>query len=312
MTVCIAAIYGSQNIIGASDRMLTAGDIQFQPEQSKLYRLTSSIVAMVAGDISLQVEITARLRTKIRGRLELDSSHWLEVSQIAKDYSDIHSEIARERAERDLLAPLGLTSGSFVERQGSMRSEMVKQLTSELINYRLPDTAVVIAGIDGNGAHIWAGYDGSLTCEDAVGFAAVGAGHWHAKSQFMFARYTRGASAAKALYLVYAAKKRAETAPGVGVETDMFLIGPEPGTYSEMRTVVIDSVATIYQDNIRESERIYAETERKVNEYIATLAEPEPEPQQSGSSSADAGSAASGDAVQNDGRAASAAGNAPK
>src|SRR6185503_18005785 len=98
-----------------------------------------------------------------------------------------------------------------------------------------PDTGLIIAGIDGGGAHLYAGQEGKFSCEDAVGFAAIGAGSWHAQSQFMFARYTRSMPAAKALYLVFAAKKRAETAPGVGPETDMFIIGPQPGTYQEVQ-----------------------------------------------------------------------------
>lgn len=292
VTVCIAAIYGNGNLIGASDRMLTANDIQFQPEQSKLYSLTRSIVAMVAGDVSLQIEIIGRMHEAVQRRLDQDNKTWIAVAEMATEYAVVYADIARKRAEQDFLFPLGLTSDSFLERQAAMRAETVKQLTSELVNYRLPDSGVIIAGIDATGAHIYAGYDGKLTCEDAVGFAAIGAGHWHARSQFMFAKYSRGASAAKALYLVYAAKKRAETAPGVGAETDMFIAGPEPGTYSEVRRGVIDSVARIYQENIRESERVYAETERKVNEYIETLSQPESQPAQQGQQPSPAGPAA--------------------
>jgi hypothetical protein len=88
----------------------------------------------------------------------------------------------------------------------------------------------------------------------------------------MFARYSRRqASAAKALYLVYAAKKRAETAPGVGSETDMFIMGPQPRTYDELRPEIIKDVATIYAENQKKSQRVYNDTERKVSEYIASI-----------------------------------------
>lgn len=55
MTVCVAAISQSSTgtglmITGASDRMLTAGDIEFEPEQSKIQPLTNSIALMLAGD----------------------------------------------------------------------------------------------------------------------------------------------------------------------------------------------------------------------------------------------------------------------
>jgi len=136
----------------------------------------------------------------------------------------------------------------------------------------MPEIGTIISGIDDEGAHLYSGENGNMMCDDAVGFAAIGAGHWHAQSQFMFARYVRSASAAKALYLVYAAKKRAETAPGVGQETDMFVMGPQPGTYDVIRRPIIDDVAKIYNNNLRQSKRIYEKTEKQVNEYIEKLA----------------------------------------
>src|SRR5581483_4200668 len=57
MTVCVAAITEINTLIGISDRMMTAGDVEFEPEQSKIWPLTKYIVAMVAGDFALQVDI---------------------------------------------------------------------------------------------------------------------------------------------------------------------------------------------------------------------------------------------------------------
>ena len=45
VTVCIAA-RSQGNLVLASDRMLTAGDIQFEPPTSKMALLTSSIALM--------------------------------------------------------------------------------------------------------------------------------------------------------------------------------------------------------------------------------------------------------------------------
>lgn len=47
MTVCIAAIYqegGLPGILGASDRMITVGDVEFEPPQPKVLPLVSSPV----------------------------------------------------------------------------------------------------------------------------------------------------------------------------------------------------------------------------------------------------------------------------
>src|SRR5215207_7140862 len=69
--------------------------------------------------------------------------------------------------------------------------------------------------------------DGYLSCEDVVGFASVGSGSRHAESQMMLARHAWNADLDPTLLTTYLAKKRAEVAPGVGTETDMFMItGP--------------------------------------------------------------------------------------
>jgi hypothetical protein len=70
MTVCVAAMCDGYTILGASDRMLTAGDVQFEPQQSKLWAITSSIVAMVAGDSAFQTEILQDVEAIARKRIE--------------------------------------------------------------------------------------------------------------------------------------------------------------------------------------------------------------------------------------------------
>jgi hypothetical protein len=161
-----------------------------------------------------------------------------------------------------------------------MQVDAVNKLTYDILHYAMPDIAAIITGIDDLGARLFCGQDGKLTCEDAIGFAAIGAGYWHAQSQFMFAGYSRRASAAKSLYLVYAAKKRAEMAPGVGSETDMFLMGPQPGTYDTVKRSVIDEVASIYNNNLKKSKKVYERTEKEVSEYIETLAPAQTQPEQ--------------------------------
>jgi len=54
MTVCIAAVCEGNILIGASDRMLTSGDIQFQPPTTKIYTFTTSINVMTSGDAGFQ------------------------------------------------------------------------------------------------------------------------------------------------------------------------------------------------------------------------------------------------------------------
>jgi hypothetical protein len=84
MTVCVAAICKSlvsdlPTILGASDRMLTAGDIQFEPQQSKIVALTTSIAIMIAGDSAMQAEVMQNVNADVYRRIEAEPKNWWNV-----------------------------------------------------------------------------------------------------------------------------------------------------------------------------------------------------------------------------------------
>jgi len=130
-----------------------------------------------------------------------------------------------------------------------------------MLDYRSPHVEAIIAGVDGSGGHIYFTNKDCVRCHDSVGFAAIGVGGWHADSQFMFAGYAKWASVPKCLLLSYVAKKRAEVAPGVGQETDMFAIvgTSEPllhnfvmaYPYVQVSQMHIDNLAKIYGSMIK-------------------------------------------------------------
>jgi hypothetical protein len=70
MTICVAAICEDNTIMGASDRMLTARDVQFEPPQPKIIPLTKSIVTMISGDSYAQAEILALVYENVHRRLQ--------------------------------------------------------------------------------------------------------------------------------------------------------------------------------------------------------------------------------------------------
>jgi hypothetical protein len=59
MTVCIGAICDTGMIVGATDTMLTVGDVEFEPQWAaeprvgKVFTITNSIVAMAAGAMGI-------------------------------------------------------------------------------------------------------------------------------------------------------------------------------------------------------------------------------------------------------------------
>ena len=141
MTVCVATIcdltIGEQRfgpmIIGASDRMITAGDVQFeiQLQAPKLLGVTNSIVLMLAGDMAIQAELAQGVSADVKERLEADKS-WMTVRFVAESYVRRYNEAKRWRAENSILAPLGLTLDTFVGRQREMSSRLVSELASDL------------------------------------------------------------------------------------------------------------------------------------------------------------------------------------
>lgn len=272
LTVCVAAISENTMIFGAADRMLTAGDIQFEPPDIKIMRLTSSIAIMIAGDSALHSEIFQSVYKVIYERLEVEPSEWITVKEVAELYSQFYNEVRQKCAERVILAPFGLTTETFLTRQVNMSTDFVRQLGTELINFNAGDVEAIVTGVDQAGPHIWVVKNEDITCYDKAGFAAIGVGEWHSKSSFMFSRHVRFRKFSQTLLLTYAAKKRAEVAPGVGVNTDMFTIGPALGTFTWIDDDILEGLEVIYQKVRAEEQRVLAEANEEVEKYVEEIA----------------------------------------
>src|SRR5713101_692573 len=77
VTVCIAAICDSSSVVVAADRMMSAGDIEFESTAenvdenavSKIVRITTSIVVMTAGDTAFQTEAMHHVSSVVQKRV---------------------------------------------------------------------------------------------------------------------------------------------------------------------------------------------------------------------------------------------------
>jgi hypothetical protein len=269
VTVCVAAIYDG-GIIGASDRMLTAGDIEFEPNQTKILDLTNSITLLLAGDSALQMDILYRVRSDVRKRITDEPTNWWTVKEVAELYVHYYNDERRKRSANAFLAPLGLDHDSFIGRQQELAPELVTQLATELINFELPEVSTIFSGTDLLGSHIYVANGADITCHDAVGFAAIGAGYWHADSQLMFGSHNKYRPFAESLMLVYSAKKRAEVAPGVGEATDMFVIDGLGG-HTPVGYHVLGELEKIYQTAQEEEKKIAEQAEKKAVQYVKEI-----------------------------------------
>jgi hypothetical protein len=297
MTICIAAIAGNGMIFGASDRMITSGDIEYEPtitEETrekgaplKVFHVTNSIAVMTAGDASTHSEILQNVLRVVGARISQDKSNWWNVADVAQLYVDSYDALKLRRSASAILAPMGLNPDTFFSRQTEMADAFIRRITDDLTTYSMPDIETIITGIDRTGAHIYVVHNRTNTgccvasCEDTVGFSAIGIGAHHAQSQFMFAGHHKASPIPESIFLIYLAKKRAEVAPGVGEETDMIFAGPAMGTLQNVRPSIVLALEGIYQTH-RTAERAALDTSwRQMNQYVSELTRASVQPQES-------------------------------
>jgi 20S proteasome alpha/beta subunit len=229
MTVCIAALCGVGHergpfIIAAADRMITIGDLEYEPAQTKTVNLAPHTIALFAGDMQLHASVVPKVLQKVK---EATLERTLSVAEVAEFYAEEYAYYRRLLAERTVLFPRGLNFDRFLTRQSTMSHHEVSKLDDLLATYFV-DSSAIIAGIDGTGGHLYRIENpGVAVCYDTPYFAAIGSGEHLATTQFMFSRFDKTWDFASGLWLAFYAKARAEAAGGVGRQTDVVIITPE-------------------------------------------------------------------------------------
>lgn len=273
MTVCIAARSGDM-IVAASDRMVTAGDVQFEPPRSKIIGMTNSIMVMTAGDASYTNMILRDVTLQVQEDLRNHPDAWMNVSAVVDHYVHFFNERRSQFAATALLAPLGLTRDTFLDRQQTMDPDIVRRLTNAMIDYTVADCAVIIAGRDTQGTHIYTVHGTTVNAHDGIGFVSVGIGSRHADSQFMLNRHTWNGSISDTLLLAYVAKRRSEVAPGVGEGTDMAFVGPALGTLTILSQAMTDGLELEYQKIITSERAVLNQAKGNIADLLEKLSAP--------------------------------------
>jgi 20S proteasome alpha/beta subunit len=271
LTVCIAAVANHNELFVAADRMRTAGDIQYEPESPKIIQLTNSMVLMTAGDSQLNREIVGGVRRAVSAQIQAEPNEWVSVRDVVDWYVWYLQENKRKAAEAAILRPLGLNSQTFLSKQREMNADVVQELTRTLINYPVPTTHVIVAGIDANGTHIYTVREGVVAYHNAVGFAAIGSGYWHVESEFTLSGHHSGRSIPETISLVYRAKRRAETAPGVGQATDMGMMIGGPGSYMQVGDHIQEKLSALYDKMAKQQERARNQVHKELASYVRSL-----------------------------------------
>jgi hypothetical protein len=121
-----------------------------------------------------------------------------------------------------------LTFDAFTSKQHELDSKLVNCLAQSILDEDDVGLEVIVAGRDGSDLSIYRIQEGEQElCCDGFGYVAIGSGAKHFDTTFMLEEYDCFFPFYEALFLTYLAKKRAESSPGVGKKTDLFVINHE-------------------------------------------------------------------------------------
>lgn len=279
MTICIAAISENNVLIGASDRMLTAGDMQYEPERPKILPLTKAIYLMTAGDISIHSRLYTSVSNIVNSRILEEPDNWWNVQDVAELYSQAYLSLKNNVAHKEILSPLGLDWTSWIADQTKMSSDFIQRTESKLSMHEIGDAYTIIVGLDSPTKqedrlvfqpHIYTVMNESIMCNDAAGFSVIGSGYQHAQSHLMFTGHTPQKGIIETLMSTYQAKRKAEFAPGIGLGTDMFYLDDYSGCI-KVRESMIEKLKNIYDDSMQSIDEIYRAGEKQLGDHLTKL-----------------------------------------
>ncbi len=164
---------------------------------------------------------------------------------------------------------------------------MNTRLANELTEYQFAEEKnglleIIFLGVDNDGPLLVGGKKGTyvkiyvaegdkLSTRTNVGFAAIGVGKSHAESQFMVAGYWPGKLLNEAILIAYSAKKRAESAPGVGKATDFISIGPKLGNFYKVEDGDLNRLDAIYAKSQKPAAQAFKRAISETQELIQVI-----------------------------------------
>lgn len=221
MTICIIAMCENKSkIIVASDRMITIGSIiEFEHRDSKIEKLSNNCVAVTAGNALAHTDLFKNVKPIIASHTSLS------ISDIVQKLKNIFIEQRKKKVEELFLKSRGFNIDDFyIDLIRSVPPEIGIPLDNQIEHYDF-SLEIIVGGVDDEGAHIYfIENPGTSDCFDSVGFCAIGSGELHAILTFISYNYAQDISLNEALYVIYEAKRISEKAPGVGEDTDIWVI----------------------------------------------------------------------------------------
>ena len=250
MTVCIGALCANRSgqparaAVVASDRMVTLGALtEFEHDVPKIRPVSDRVLALTAGDALRG----AQLIEDVAGRLPAGG---VSVDSVAQETVKSYVERRRQQIEVALFTPRGFTMEAFYNiYQNRLLPQLAGMLDQQAASFDF-NVDALIAGVDDAGAHVYVVRNpGALSNYAPIGYAAIGSGSLHAMQSMIGFRHTAARELYETVFSVYASKRRAEVAPGVGQYTDMAVVTEDRVTY--LARDVLDHLAQLYEEHER-------------------------------------------------------------
>jgi 20S proteasome alpha/beta subunit len=249
MTICIGALCAdlsgnpSKAAIVASDRMVTLAQLtEFEHEVPKISIVTDRVVALIAGDALRGSRMVREVSTSVPAGAP-------PVQGVAEAVAKRYAELRKEQIENDVFSPRNITMDNFYNN--GLQQKMIPQLAGQIDQYVAQfdyGVSLLIVGVDDAGGHLFslANPGGGFNDHQPIGYHAIGSGWVHAMQSLIGFAHTGARGLHETIFSVYASKRRAEVAPGVGHDTDMMIITDAGVTRIEQTR--LDELETIFRE----------------------------------------------------------------
>lgn len=239
MTVCIAAICtenGKENIVLATDHMISTGLGQFEHSINKYKQINNNTVGMIAGN-ALLFDYLMDLKCYNSNFKEIEGA-------ISKKFKEKRKELIKN----NILDIFGIDENFIINAlNASSHNQFVQEILLKIAKTKL-ETAILLVGIDGGIAKISEISDGGTLDYRSINFHAIGSGSPQAMNTLLFQRHSKKDNLTTTVYNVYKAKKNAEVSNGVGKETELAVLGDELNPLSKEDLLILQK---IYEDELK-------------------------------------------------------------
>jgi len=208
--------------------------IKFEHKVSKIHQISVNTWALISGEVSNGTRIAMNAAQDVARR---SSSAAIKVEEAANLVADHYAQVRMEWAIAKSLTSRGLTLRDFYAGAAGPIADMIN---AELATFTI-GVDLIVAGVDGSGGHLFVVTNpGIAVCQDVLGMAAVGIGDVHAVHSMIGFHHGPMDPLKDVLFRVFASKRRADLAPGVGHETDLSIVSSSgarhlsPSTLAEL------------------------------------------------------------------------------